>query len=110
MAITLATDGSQATQGEKVVGGGWQQLIAPTPTSKCLRVGIMAPRTGTTKNGTNTGDIFVCLSVLQPTNLNGGWAISSDGTRDRYFHVGDASNVWLFGLNAGDVVEYSIER
>ena len=60
------------------------------------------------KAAVNVSDAMVALATTVPSVTAGCWAISSDGTRDQYFHVQDPSTIWLY-IASGDAVEYCIE-
>lgn len=121
MTTTLATTGKNTIQCEIIVGSAWLNLAtamaaqhaAVTLPANQLRIVVTAPRTGNTKNGANTNDVFVCFAPAPPGSApsvpDGGWAISSDGTRDKMFHVDNPATVWFFGQHSGDAVEISIE-
>lgn len=96
-----------ATQAELVVGNAWVRL--KTTSTPCQRVWIGAPSANHPKGGTNTSDVMVAIATSQPANAAGCRRIASDGSRDGYIHVADASQIWLRGFTAGDAVEYSIE-
>lgn len=110
-AISPAT-GKLSTGGEFVGGtisGGKLVAQLTTTSSKCSRVWIGAPRAGHPKGSPNTSDVFVQEGGTSPATTGGAYAISSDGTRDRWFHVTDPSTLWITNFTTGDCIEWYIE-
>ena len=85
----------------------WTQLSG---TSKpCTKIRLSAPTPSSPKGSVNAKSVLVCESVTQPATTAGAWELPPTATGLNYTHVRDATLVWVYALNAGDAVEYSIQ-
>ncbi len=104
---TLAT--ATPIPGELVLTNAnqWYQLSA---TSKpCTRIRLSAPTAASPAGAANAKSILVVESTTTPANTAGAWELPSTATGLNYAQVSDAKLLWLYALNAGDAVEYSIQ-
>jgi hypothetical protein len=97
------------TPGELVLTNAnqWYQLSA---TSKpCTKVRLSAPTASSPVGVPNTKSILVVESVSTPANTAGAWELPTTATGLNYVMVSDAKLVWVYALNAGDAIEFSIQ-
>ncbi len=85
----------------------WYQL--QTTSRPCTKVRLSAPTTASPNAAANVKSILVCESTTAPTTTAGAWELPAAATGLNYVLVSDANLVWLYALNAGDAVEYSIQ-
>jgi hypothetical protein len=85
----------------------WYPLQANS--SPCTKVRLSAPTAASPNAAVNAKSILVCESTTQPTTTAGAWELPASATGLNYVLVSDAKLIWLYALNAGDAVEFSIQ-
>jgi len=85
----------------------WVPLFATS--RPCTKVRLSAPTAASPNGAANAKSILVCESATAPTTTAGAWELPSTATGLNYCLVSDAKLIWLYALNAGDAVEYSVQ-
>jgi hypothetical protein len=85
----------------------WYQLSSTF--KPCSKVRLSAPTAASPNGAVNAKSILVCESVSAPATTAGAWEIPSTATGLNYCLVSDARLIWVYALNAGDAVEFSIQ-
>lgn len=104
--MTLASDKSMQIieQDEKEVGAATVQLT--TTTTACEYVWVGAPTASHTVGATNDG--ILLIGNASGGNADGGQVLTTDDHKGFIIPTQDASQLYVTGTAAGDVIEYQI--
>jgi hypothetical protein len=95
--------------GEIVLTSANQWIQLSSTSRPCTKIRLSAPTASSPAGAINTKSILIVESLTAPTNTAGAWELPATATGLNYVLVSDAKLLWLYALNAGDAVEYSIQ-